>query len=399
MTAQLKSGQSGALLPSASSEARPRRTDLDALRILICGAIILAHALLIFAAEPHYHLKSDAPLLAASVSYEFLHLTTLAVFFTLAGWSALTSLRRRGPVLFLKERATRLLPPLALGTLLFGSVIKYIELSHGRDMGMHGFHLVEALHVGFFDFFPHNLTRLKSVTWSHLWFLAYLFLISLLLLPLLQRLARRRPINLEPAALTIYLPSLALAALLVASDGYWPFVPNLIKDGGNFAYFALCFAIGAGIAAWPAFEQRLRAEAVRLFALMGLAFAGVVLCGESAAGRVFVGLTAWGAIGAGLGFAARIEPAAGPILAYLSEATLPVYIIHHAPLLLLGTAVLPLAIPAWVKIALIFIGTSAISLLAYHWLVRPWPAVRALMGMSPARTERPALAKLPQGAV
>jgi glucan biosynthesis protein C len=399
MTAPLKPQPSGVPVPSATSEVRTRRTDLDALRILICGAIILAHAFLIFAAEPHYHLKSDAPLFAASVSYEFLHLTTLAVFFVLAGWSALTSLRRRGPVPFLKERVTRLLPPLALGTVLFGSVIKYIELRHGRDMGMHGFHLVEALRVGFFDFFPGNLTKLKLVTWSHLWFLAYLFLISVLGLPLLKLLARRGPINAVPTALAVYLPAVAIAALLVASDGYWPFVPNLIKDWDNFAYFALCFAIGAGIAAWPAFELRLHAEAVRLLALMLLAFAGVIFFGESMLGRVFVGLTAWGAIGAGLGFAARLKPAAGPVFAYLSEATLPVYILHHAPLLLLGTAVLPLAMPAGVKIAMIFAGTSAISLGAYHWLVRPWAPVRLLMGMNLAQPERPAPSRLPQGAV
>jgi peptidoglycan/LPS O-acetylase OafA/YrhL len=369
------------------------------LRILICGAIILAHALLIFAAEPHYHLKSDAPLLAASVSYEFLRIATLAVFFVLAGWSALTSLRQRSPGRFLKERATRLLPPLVVGIVLFGSVIKYIELRHGRDMGMHGFRLVEALHVGFLDFFPRNLTRLKTVSWSHLWFLAYLFLISLLLLPLLRLLARRGPVDAVPSAWTVYLPAPALAALLVALHGYWPFMPNLITDGGNFAYFALCFALGAGLAAWPGFELRLHAEAARLLVLTGIAFAGVVLCGESTIGRVFVGLTAWGAIGAGLGFAARFKPAASPTFAYLSEATLPVYILHHAPLLLLGAAVLPLAAPAWVKIALIVLGTSAISLLAYHWLVRPWPPIRWLMGMGPAQAAPPPLAKLPQGAV
>jgi glucans biosynthesis protein C len=398
MTAPLKPDLSGAPIQSASP-VRARRTDLDALRIVVCGAIILAHAFLIFAAEPHYHLKSDAPLLAASISYEFLHLTTLAVFFTLAGWSALTSLRRRGPLPFLKERATRLLPPLVVGTVLFGSVIKYIELRHGRDMGMHGFHLVEPLRAAFFDFFPRNLTKLKLVTWSHLWFLAYLFLISLAGLPLLRLLARRAPISAVPTALTVYLPAVALAALLVASDGYWPFVPNLIKDWDNFAYFALCFAIGAGIAAWPVFELRLQAEAVRLAALMLLAFTGVIVFGESTLGRIFVGLTAWGAIGAGLGFAARLKPAAGPILGYLSEATLPVYILHHAPLLLLGTAVLPLVMPAGVKIAVIFVGTSVISLGAYHWLVRPWSAMRLLMGMSAVQAERRASARLPQGAV
>jgi peptidoglycan/LPS O-acetylase OafA/YrhL len=382
--------QSGAGVQAAAIEVRPRRTDLDGLRILICGAIILAHALLIFSAEPRYHIKSDAPSLVASVLYEFMRATTLALFFVLAGWSALTSLRGRGPARFVWERVTRLLPPLVVGTLVLGSIIKYIELRHGRDIGFHGFRLGEALNVGFLDFFPRNLTRVKLLSWSHLWFLAYLFLISLLLLPLLLPLARRVPATFVPAAVTVYLPAFAMAALLVGYNGYWPFLPNLITDGGNFAYFALCFALGAAIAAWPGFEARLRAEAPRFLALMLLAFVGVVLCGESVAGRLYVGLTAWGAIGAGLGFAARIKPASTPIFAYLSEATLPVYIVHHVPLLLLGAAVLPLGLPAWVKIALIWVGATMISLAAYHWLVRPWRPVRRLMGMSVGRAAIPA---------
>jgi hypothetical protein len=180
----------------------------------------------------------------------------------------------------------------------------------------------------------------------------------------------------------VYLPALPMAALLVTANGYWPFLPTLIKDWTNFTYFALCFVIGAGIAVWPGFEMRLRTEAPRLLVLMLLAFVGVILCGESAAGRLFVGLTAWGAIGAGLGFAARIKPAATPLFVYLSEASLPVYIVHHVPLLLLGVAVLPLAIPVWFKIVLIWLGATAISLAAYHWLIKSWPPIRWLMGMT-----------------
>jgi glucans biosynthesis protein C len=192
-----------------------------------------------------------------------------------------------------------------------------------------------------------------------------------------------------PAAPTVYLPALPMAMLLVAFNGYWPFLPNLYTDWTNFAYFALCFSIGSGIAAWPGFETRLRAEAPRFLVLMLLAFVGVILCGESAAGRLFVGLTAWGAVGAGLGFAARIKPAATPIFVYLGEATMPVYIVHHVPVLLLGAVILPLTLSVWLKIVLVWLSASIISLTAYHWLIRPWQPVRWLMGMGgPNRNAR-----------
>jgi peptidoglycan/LPS O-acetylase OafA/YrhL len=358
-----------------------RRTDLDSLKIAMCAAVILLHAMMIFAAEPIYHMKSALVSPTASVLSEFLRIVTMAVFFVLAGWAAVVSLRKRGPGRFAHERVTRLLVPLVFGTVLFGSIIKYIELSDGRDIGVRGFRLVAPLQIGFLEFFPENLVRLKLMSWSHLWFLFYLLLMSILLLPLLVRLARVTPRTAVPAALAVYLPALPMAALLAAFNGHWPYLPNFVTDGTNFCYYALCFAMGAGIAAWPGFEKRLYTEAPRLLALMVVAFIGVILCGESTAGRVFVGLTAWCAIGAALGFVARIKPAATPLIEYLSEATLPVYIVHHVFVLLIGIVVLPLGLSVWFTITLIWLSATAISLASYHWLIRPWPPMRWLMGM------------------
>ncbi|HEY2136080.1 MAG TPA: acyltransferase [Xanthobacteraceae bacterium] len=363
------------------TSGRLHRSDLDALRVFACGGVILLHVLLIFAAEPSFPLKDAVVSPTATVLAEFLRITTMPLFFVIAGWSAVVSLRGRGAGSFVRKRVTRLLVPLIVGSALFGSIIRYIELTHNHDTGFHGFHVVEALQIGFFTFFPRNLMRMNQVTWSHLWFLAYLFLISLMLLPLLMRLARCAPRTQVAAAPTVFIPALALAALLATLGGYWPYMPNLITDGANLAYYALCFAFGAGIAAWPGFETRLRTEAAWLLAVMVLGFAGVMFCGETTAGRLFVGLTAWGAVGAGLGFAARFNPPATPLLAYLSDAALPVYILHLVPVLLLGIVIAPLALPVGLKIALIFLSGTLVTLAVYRWLIRPWAPMRWLMGM------------------
>ena len=380
-----------------------RRTDIDVLRIVLCAGVIVAHALLIFAVEPRYHLKSAQPDMVASAMYEFLRPTLMTTWFVLAGWASLKSLRSRGALRFVGERVTRLLVPLTVGIVAFGSVIKYIELSHGRDLGFHGLRLVAPLQESFFEFFPNNLKFLKLLTWSHLYFLAYLFLMSVLLLPLLMRLVKRAPNHSVPPAWMAYLPALPMAALLMVFHGFWPYMPNLIHDWANFGYFTLCFAIGAGIAIWPGFETRLRAEAPRLAIVMLLAFAGMMWVEESTLGRLFVGVLGWSAVGAGLGFAARLNPPDWPLAIYLNEAMLPVFIIHHAPLLLIGVAVLPLAVPVVVKVAVRAIGATAISLAAYHWLIRPWPPMRFLMGMNPKPSAPPvtglpaAAAKAPVG--
>jgi len=379
-----------AAVPSSAPELATRRTDLDALRILLCGGIILAHALLIFAEEPRYHLKSEVPSAVASVMYEFFRAGTMPLFFALAGWSALPSLRGRSVGRFLQDRTVRLLVPLIVATILFGSVIKYIELTHGRDLMATGLRLVEPLQAGFFDFFPRNLKHVKWITWSHLWFLAYQFLISVVLLPLLLWLAQRKPVAKMPPAFAVYLPALPIAGLLVQFNGYWPFLPSLIHDGANFSFYAFCFVTGAFIAAWPGFELRLRAEATRMTVLLVLAFTGVVLCGESTLGRVFVAFTAWSAIGSAFGLAPHFRTDVTPAFLYLRDAAAPVYIVHHAPLLLIGVAVLPMPVPDGLKIVIICLATTVVSMAAYHWLIRPWPPMRWLMGMAAFRKPRPA---------
>lgn len=381
-----------------------RRTDIDVLRILFCGAIILVHALAIFAFEPHYHLKSSVPSPTASLLFDVLRAAAISSWFILAGWSAVVSLRTRSPGRFAKERVLRLLVPLIFGIVIFGSMIKYIELYDGRDMGFHGLREAEWLQgimqldrpVGYFDFFPRNLKRLPLMTWSHLWFLAYLFLISMLLLPLLLRLAQRVPNISVPSAFAVYAPLIPMIAVLVALNGYWPYFPNLVMDWSNFLYFTLCVVIGAGIAAWPGFEARLRTQAPGFLLLLVIGFVGVAVFGESSWGRFFIGLVAWGGAGAGLGFMARLNPAPTPLTSYFSEATLPVYIIHHAPLLLIGWYLLPVAIPLWLKIVVIWLAAIAASLAIYHWLVRPWPWMRWLMGMTPRRAEVSASAAVPE---
>ncbi|MFC7538397.1 acyltransferase family protein [Siccirubricoccus deserti] len=210
-----------------------RRTDLDLLRIIVCGGVILAHALLIFAAEPRYHVKSATPWLPATILYEGFRISTLAIFFVLAGWSAVASLRRRAAGRYIRDRAERVLLPLAAGVVVLGPVIKWIELNQGRDLRINGFRLVSPPEISFLEFLPRYLGRLQLLTWSHLWFLAYLFVISLMLLPVLLRLARRPPSQQMPGRAMAFLPAAGLALLVLASSAYWPFLPNLTQDWGT----------------------------------------------------------------------------------------------------------------------------------------------------------------------
>lgn len=374
-----------------------RRTDLDALRVLFCASVILAHASIIFAPHQIYHVSSPETSFAAAVIYELIHVTTMPAFMLIAGWSAVRSLRGRGPGQFVWERVKRLFVPLAFGVATFCCVIKYVELRDGRNISMGGLgeadRLQHMLHLDraptFIDFVPYYLERMPMWTWSHLWFLAYLFLFSCGFLPLLMWLARRQPREDAPPTIVVYLPAFALALLIVLVGGYWPFLPKLKGDWGNMAFYGICFLIGAGMSAWPGFERRLHTQTVPLVVLTLVTFVGLMAWGESTPGRICAGLTSWFGTAALLALAARYRPQPSATLAWLSEAALPIYILHHAPLLLIAVAVLPLALPIAVKIVIIWWGTTAVSVAAYQWLVRPWPPLRFLLGMGPLRAATP----------
>jgi surface polysaccharide O-acyltransferase-like enzyme len=360
-----------------------RRSDLDLLRIVACFAIILAHATLIFTAEPRYHVKSAEPHLPATLLYEALRIGTLPLFFALAGWGSVVALRRRNAARFLRDRAERILLPLVAGILLLGPVIRWVELTQGRSLGLGGLRLVEPLTTGLLEFLPRYWGRLNLLTWSHLWFLGYLFIISVALLPLLAWLARREPAMGIPGRALALLPAPALALLAALTGAYWPNLPNLVQDWGSLVFYAACVGLGAGLAAWPGLEGRLRLDAPVFLALALLGYAIIVVWPESAVGRLGVGLCAWGAIGASFGYAGRHPPAPGPALAWLGGSTMAVYVLHHVPLLLIAAALMPLAIPDLATWTVIVVATTAVSLAAYRWLVEPFGVPRLLVGMGP----------------
>jgi glucan biosynthesis protein C len=367
--------------PALALSMAARRADIELLRVVACAGVVLLHALLIFSPEPLYHLKAAVTSPTAGLLAEALRITTMPLFFLLAGWAAIHSLRRRDARGFLRDRVQRLVPPLLTGMALFCPFIKYIELSGGRDLRPAGFRLVAPTHDTLLQFLPKFFTRLSSTTWSHLWFLVYLLVISVALLPVLLRMARTAPPGRPPGIALAYLPGPALAALLVAVGGYWPYYPNLYADWGNVAYYALCFLFGAAIGWWPGSETRLRAQVCGLLLMAGVGLLVVAIWGQSVPGRAGVGLLAWGAAAGALGLVGRHPPSAGPLLARLSALALPVYVLHHLPLLLIALALRPTHWVWQVQVPLIWALSIAVSLAAVHWLVVPWPLTRRLLGL------------------
>ena len=119
----------------------------------------------------------------------------MSVFFLISGAAATFALRRRNAWEFLKERTLRILLPFVVGSLLIWPYVKWlVPLNSGDAQAQDGaiqyyrywltqgaFDAVDEQSLGFAG----KLLSSIAIFGGHLWFLGFLFLISVIVLPVL----------------------------------------------------------------------------------------------------------------------------------------------------------------------------------------------------------------------
>jgi fucose 4-O-acetylase-like acetyltransferase len=376
-----------------------RRHDLDWLRI---GATLLLfpfHVAKVFDVLPIYHLKNRELVPALDFFTAFVHQWHMPLFFALAGWSAHASLAGRGARAFLRERVRRLVLPFTTGVILLCPIIKYLELRSGLSITATGAAaLTQPFAESFVAFLPTFFTRVDRFTWSHLWFLLYLFTFSVLFTPLLTLLMQDGHRRLARAStLGLYLPLVPLVLIQTTLRLRWPGVQNLYDDWANVSYYSLFFLLGFALARWPAWEDVVAREWRRAGGLglgasvtLGAAWLALGAVGSRAlAGRPLAliltlqALTAVAGYGLGValcGLARRHLAYDGPARAYLAEATLPIYILHQLAIVLPGFFIVRTSAAVAVKLGLLLATSITLTFVAYHCGVRRSPALAAALG-------------------
>ena len=95
-----------------------RRPDIDWLRVGATYLLFVFHVGKVFDPAPFYHIRNADLSFTMLVVCGFIGLWHMPLFFLLAGWSAATSLDRRGSRGFVAERVRRLAIPLLAGCVL-----------------------------------------------------------------------------------------------------------------------------------------------------------------------------------------------------------------------------------------------------------------------------------------
>jgi len=372
---------------------KARNYDLDVLYIVVLGGVIVSHLLIPFTP---FGQMPPYPIRNATV-YEWIHALALItgigaipVFFLLSGWTSMAALRRYSWDHYLWERAKRLLVPLVLGMIFIAPIIKYVELRTGYVFVFSGPRFDGPRNITYLEFLPKSVT-IKKMSWQHLWFLIYLFTISVVTCPILVWLGNAKRLRV-PEATTLtrhivyaYLPMLPAVLLVIAMGGFWPFYPTLVSDPWHLSWFAIWFVMGSVLALNPPIERAVRREWWRLGLLGIVTFFIHWSLPKSMWAAPFIAVSGWGLFGGMLGVIERFKPKGGAVLVYLRDATLPVYIIHNIFVILVGYQILALqwsVLPKFLTIGVVAMGST---FLVYHFWVKPIPAMRFAFGLRPLK--------------
>ncbi|HEY1138599.1 MAG TPA: acyltransferase, partial [Lysobacter sp.] len=225
----------------------PRRHDIDALRALAFGLLILYHWAMFYVGGDDWgwHVKSSHTTEAIQLPMLFVNRWRMDLIFLISGLSVHFLLRDTRLGRFVAIRSWRLLLPLIFGMWVIVPIQPYAQgVSNG---------LVEPgfLHFlvryygdtqwppGAFDGWEHGFT------WNHLWYLAYLWtytMVFALILPVLKRLPN--PFARLRGPWLLIAPAVPLAAFTLLLQPHFEATGDLVHDWYRHSIYFSMFLYG-----------------------------------------------------------------------------------------------------------------------------------------------------------
>lgn len=357
---------------------------IDNLRWMCILMLFPFHTAMVFCAGWYgYYVSSGYTSTAAHCLTVSVEPWIMPLLFCIAGLSTKYALQERMPFVYLKERVTKLLVPFLAGLVLICPVIAYYALKFhtgytGSFAGafVHFFSSVHPIQDP-----PNGITGDFSV--DHLWFILFLFVISIMALGVI--LAERRWADLCLNPVKVSLPVLGLLFIPV-----WllNFVGFMVTGYSFLSYFAL-FLIGYylfSLDSAQALMEKNWAVLLAAWIVLTIGVMGVfgIILGHD---EVFWGysplyvVTGWTGVLALMGTGRHLFNRKNTFAAYMATASYPVYILHQAILVAIAYYVVMLAIPPALQFAAIVIFSILLTFACYE-IVRRIPGVRALFGIA-----------------
>jgi hypothetical protein len=372
---------------------------LDWVRVIAFFILILYHVGMYYVTWG-WHVKSPY---ASDALEPYMMLSSpwrLALLFMVAGVASSFMAARMKAGRFVGQRSRRLLLPLVFGMLVIVPPQSYCEVVEklGYTGSYAGF---MRQYLGAYHGFCKDGSCLILPTWNHLWFVAYLWVYTLVLGALLPLLAARfdrmaaRLDRLLAGWRLLVLPAAVLALARIALKDRYPETHALLGDWFNHATYFFLFALGAMLArvpqVWPRFEAlRWHGLGIALTCWAALMVWSAIPDDAAVPNlpawllvvRAIYALCTWSAIVAACGFAHRHLQFDSPARRYLTEAVFPVYIVHQTLIVTLVHALKPVHRSPGIEGVMLVVLTLCLSFGAFE-VVRRIALLRPLFGLAP----------------
>ncbi len=365
---------------------KERRYDLDWLRVMVFGLLILYHVGMFFVPWG-WHIKNNEISESMRWPMLFINQWRLPILFVISGMGTRFALSFRSQRQFLGERAYRLLIPLVFGMLLIIPPQVFVErIVNEQFTGSYWSYLVSG--TAFQGIYPQG-----NFSWHHLWFLPYLLVYSLAFSGLFvylrnhpeNRLIRWLDIMLQkPRNLYLFIIPLYFAETLM--EPFFPSTHALVGDWFNLVNYGMLFLFGYLLISvketfWksleavksPALVLGISGFAVLLFINMFIEDSMVVHFTE---GLIKV-VNLWSWILVLFAYGAQYLNRQSQLLAYCNQAVYPYYILHQTVIIIIANFLIDLSWSVTWKFFVLTLGTFLVSGIIYELFIRRikllWP--------------------------
>jgi len=367
-----------------------RRYDLDWIRVFGIFILFIFNTAMIFVLWP-YHIKNNTTNIFLTLLNIFIGIWYMPIMFFVAGASAWFSLMFRDVIEFISERFFRLIIPLTFGTLIIIPPQIYYERMYEK-----------VLYNSFWEFYPtffQGFYPEGNFSWHHLWFIAYLFIISLITIPVTRIIDTRRTspwicklaiFSNRPGGILMFGLPLALSEAILRP--YFPQgIKDIIHDWANISFYSICFIYGYLMISDIRFGTAINRHR-RIALILGTIFTIIISYYSIARTHLssysytmffhfLCGLNIWFWLIAILAYVRESFSHDSSILKYLNKAVLPAFMMHQTFIIVLGYHIISMEMSVFGKFSFILIGSLFLTFFIYECFIRRFPVFNYIFGI------------------
>lgn len=341
-----------------------RRYDIDWLRIIAIGLLLIYHIGIIFQPWGIYYgfIQSSVTSSTLFIPMSMINIWRIPLLFFVSGMGVCFSLRRRNWKQLLIERSQRILLPLIFGVLF-----------------------IVPLHVYLFQIY-YDQEIVYSPNLGHLWFLANIsiYVVQIIGFAFFDKEYNYRYFNFlrnlleQPYYIYIFIIPFVIEAVIINPDYFSLYVGS--GHGfvlGMLAFFSGFLFVAIGDKFWSAVTVTRNKSLIAAMVLFFIRYFYFELNAPNYLSAVESLCWIFTIFGYGLKYLNK----SSKLLNYLSQAAYPVYIIHMFFLYLGATLIFPLDLHITFDIIFLVIFTFSSCYIFYEFIIRRISVIRPLFGL------------------